>query len=103
GLGYAVSAMGAKKFGASKFGIVGAAVGAIAGLFIPIPLVGPLLGAFSGALVGEAWLNKRPREEAARAGMGAALGAVLGLMSEFGMGLVMATVIVSAFIVDWVL
>lgn len=50
---YAASAMGAKWFGASKWGMTGAVVGGIVGLFFGIAglFLGPLIGAFSFELM----------------------------------------------------
>jgi len=99
----AVTAAGAKKYGASKWGIVGAMVGMFLGLFIPIPVVGPFLGAFAGAGALEFYrLRKGDSEtagaEAARAGLGATLGAVMGLLAEFGATMLMGVVAVAAFV-----
>ncbi len=51
---YVVGALGAKRFGASGWGVAMAGVGMLVGTFtIPIPLVGSLLGAFLGAVAVE--------------------------------------------------
>ncbi len=97
GIQYLVSALGAKKYGASNWGVAGALLGLVLGVFIPIPILGPFLGAFGGALLLEYWAAGKDREEATRAGFGAVLGAVMGIMAEFGMALVMAVVVVVSF------
>ena len=124
GVQYVVAAYGAKRYGASNWGVFGAAVGMLVGLFIPVPIVGPLLGAFGGALTAEMavrWIKAQnlPEDEqagdddatgfgkdetkkAAKAGFGAALGAVLGLMAELGVAIVMASVIGLACLLHWV-
>lgn len=51
-LDYIIPAMGTKKFGGSKAGVIGTTIGLIIGLLAPIPL-GFVIGAFLGALVGE--------------------------------------------------
>lgn len=48
---FAAGALGAKKFGASRRAVIGAAIGAVVGLFFGIP--GILLGPFAGAVIGE--------------------------------------------------
>ena len=48
---FAASALGAKRFGASNRAIVGAAIGALVGIFFGLP--GILLGPFVGAVLGE--------------------------------------------------
>lgn len=90
-LQFAVSAAGAKKYGASKWGVGGAMLGMILGIFIPIPVLGPFLGAFAGALLAEWAVMEKDQKEAARAGLGALLGAVGGLMAELGVGILMVS------------
>ncbi len=110
-----ISAAGAKRFGSSNWGVLGAGIGLLVGTFaIPVPVIGSLLGAFLGALVLELTVGQKKRQErleedpqpgrkkipeAARAGVGAALGAVGGMMAEVGFALVMAVVLVGAFVV----
>ena len=55
-LDYLIPLYTSKKFGASKFGIIGASIGIIIGLFLP-PL-GIIFGAIIGAISGELFLNK---------------------------------------------
>ena len=45
---------GARRFGATRWGMVGAVVGAIIGLFFGLPglLAGPVLGALTGEIIG---------------------------------------------------
>ncbi len=117
---YVVGALGAKRFGASGWGVAAAGVGMIVGTFaIPIPVVGTLMGAFLGAVLVEyPRLRRLPpptgedegedeavestgnaaARNAARAGVGAALGAVLGLVVEFGTALVMVGVLFVGFV-----
>ena len=74
---FAATALGAKRFGASKRAVIGAAVGAFVGLlFFNIP--GILLGPFIGAVIGEL-TAQRTLGEAGRAGVGATLGLVFGV------------------------
>jgi uncharacterized protein YqgC (DUF456 family) len=72
-------AFGAKKFGASKQAIVGAAVGTLLGLFF-MP-VGILLGPFLGAVTGELIAQKRLLEAGA-SGLGATIGLLLGAVAK---------------------
>lgn len=77
---------GAKRFGATKWGIAGAVVGAIAGLFFPFPglLVGPVVGAVAGELV-----SGKRLVSAGRAGWGTLLGNLLGMIGKLALALVM--------------
>lgn len=86
GLDYIASAMGAKKFGATWRGILGAAVGAVVGLvFGPIGL---LTGPFLLAVALEA-LGGRSIEEAGRAGAGAFIGLLVGAVGKVACSLSM--------------
>jgi uncharacterized protein YqgC (DUF456 family) len=85
-LGYAAdflaTALGAKRFGASRRAVVGAALGGLAGLFLGLP--GVLLGPFVGAVAGEL-SGRRGLREAGRAGLGATLGLVLGVAAKLAL------------------
>jgi uncharacterized protein YqgC (DUF456 family) len=73
---FAATALGAKRFGASKRAVVGAAVGAVVGVFFGLP--GILLGPFVGAVIGELTAQRELRD-AGRAGVGATLGLAFGV------------------------
>ena len=77
---FAASALGAKRFGASGRAIVGASLGALAGLFFGIP--GVLLGPFCGAVIGEL-TAQRNLFAAGQAGIGATIGLALGIAAKF--------------------
>lgn len=75
GVDLAAGALGAKKFGASRIAVAGAAFGTLAGLFLgPI---GVILGPFVGGAAGELYA-RRDLRQAGRAGLGAWLGLVVG-------------------------
>ncbi len=82
-LDYVAPALGAKKYGASKRGLWGSAIGMIIGIFF-IPPWGMIVGAFIGALVGELASGKSGRN-ALRAGWGILIGNVfvVGLKLAF--------------------
>jgi hypothetical protein len=79
---FAATALGAKRFGASKRAVIGAALGAVVGLFFGLP--GILLGPFIGAVIGEL-TAQRGLGEASRAGVGATLGLVLGVAAKLAL------------------
>ena len=87
-LEFAGGYFGAKRFGATKWGALGATLGAIAGLFFPFPglIVGPVVGAIAGELVA----GKR-LVSAGRAGWGTLLGNVAGMLGKLTIGLVMVS------------
>ena len=71
-LDYVVPAGGAKKYGASKSGVVGAMAGMLIGVFM-FPPWGMIVGAFMGAFAGELLARKEGRK-ALRAGFGVFVG-----------------------------
>ena len=90
---YFITGMGAKKFGASRYGIIGAIIGLFVGLFF-IPMVGGfLVGTFLGAVTAEAIFTLKNQREVLQAGLGALLGTVGSLLFEFFISLVMITLI----------
>jgi hypothetical protein len=72
---FAAGVLGAKAFGASKWAIIGAGLGLLAGLFFGLP--GIVLGPAVGAIVLE-YARDPNFERAMKAGVGAFLGFVLG-------------------------
>lgn len=76
-LDYLVPVVGAKKYGASRAGVWGSAIGMIGGLIV-LPPWGMFFGAFLGALVGEI-IARRSGEKALRAGWGAFVGIMVGV------------------------
>ncbi|HCV99181.1 MAG TPA: DUF456 domain-containing protein [Verrucomicrobiales bacterium] len=84
---YVASLLGAKKFGASWRGVLGAFFGIIGGLVI-LPPLGLIIGAFVGAM-GFEWAFGRETRDAAKAGFGAALGMMLGMVGSAMCGAVM--------------
>ncbi|MDT0688083.1 DUF456 domain-containing protein [Autumnicola psychrophila] len=76
-----VPALGTKRFGGSKAGMIGTTIGLIAGIIAPIPfgiLIGPFLGAFIGELV-----NKSDSKTALRAAFGSFIGFLASTFMEF--------------------
>jgi uncharacterized protein len=78
-LDYLASVYGAKKFGATWRGMVGAVVGGLIGFFFSLP--GILLGPFIGAMLFEA-IGGYEFKKAARAGLGATLGLLAGVVGK---------------------
>ncbi|CAL2059002.1 conserved membrane hypothetical protein [Tenacibaculum sp. 190524A05c] len=81
-LDYFIPAMGAKKFGGSKYGAYGTTIGLIIGLLSPIPF-GILIGAFSGAFVGELLYDGKDTNRALKASTGAFLGFLASTTIKF--------------------
>jgi uncharacterized protein YqgC (DUF456 family) len=83
---FAATALGAKRFGASKRAVIGAAVGGLVGLFFGLP--GILLGPFIGAVIGEL-TAQRGLSDAGRAGVGATLGLIFGVAAKLTLAFAM--------------
>jgi uncharacterized protein YqgC (DUF456 family) len=88
---------GAKKAGASGWGIAGGLLGAIiGGIFltplIPIPILGTIigicLGSFAGAFAVELFLGQ-PITQSLKIGFGAAKGRLTGIIGKIAIGVVM--------------
>lgn len=79
-------AIGAKKFGASRWGAIGGIVGAIVGIFFGLPgiFVGPLAGVLIGELLGGKGLLP-----AGRSTWGTLLGTTAGMIGKLAISGVM--------------
>ena len=80
-------ALGARRFGGSRWGIAGALLGGVAGLFVGLVglIIGPLVGAVIGELVGG-----RRLWESLRIGVGTFVGLLAGGAIRFAVALTMA-------------
>ena len=82
----AAAALGAEVFGGSKRALLGAAIGAFAGLFFGLP--GIFIGPFLGAMIAEL-TNRRSLEKAGIAGVGAMLGFLMGTVAKLALAVSM--------------
>jgi len=85
-LDYFVPVWGTKKFGGSKAGTWGAAIGIVVGLFFGP--VGLILGPFLGAFVGE-MLAGKDQKSSLKAGFGSLLGFVFGVAMKISITVLM--------------
>ncbi|MDR1525536.1 MAG: DUF456 domain-containing protein [Tannerella sp.] len=76
---YMLPVLGVKKWNGSKWGNIGCIAGMIAGIFI-IPPWGLIIGPFLGAVLGELLFAGKKAPEAFKAGFGAFLGFILGMI-----------------------
>jgi uncharacterized protein len=88
---YLATLYGAKRFGATKKGMVGAIVGGIVGLFFNLP--GILFGPFIGAVLFE-MIGGRKWKPALKAGLGATLGLFAGAVGKLVCCLSMMTLFI---------
>jgi uncharacterized protein YqgC (DUF456 family) len=92
-LTYAIDAaagyLGAKRFGATRWGLIGCAVGALFGMFFGLLglFVGPVIGAIAGEVIGGKEIVK-----AGMAGWGTFLGSLAGLIAKLFIGLIMIVI-----------
>lgn len=77
---YIAGAIGAKRFGARRAGIIGSIVGGILGIFF-FPPFGFLIGALGGAVVAEL-ITGRDLQEATKAGVGVLVGTLGGMVAQ---------------------
>lgn len=91
-LDYVAGLMGAKKAGASREALIGAALGTVVGLFMG--LVGVLFMPLVGAAVGE-YIARRDHGQALKVGTATWLGMMLGMIAK----VVLAFMMVGLFVV----
>ncbi|WP_332825074.1 DUF456 domain-containing protein [Ramlibacter sp.] len=83
---YVAGILGAKRAGASRLAIIGAAVGTVAGIFMG--LVGVLFMPLVGAAVGE-YMARRQHGQAVRVGIATWLGLMAGMLAKFVLAFMM--------------
>ena len=91
-LDYIAGLVGARRAGASRQAVLGAAIGTVLGLFMG--LVGVLFLPLVGAALGE-WLARRDSEVAVRVGIATWLGLMVGLLAK----MVLAFMMIGVFLV----
>ena len=96
-LDYVVPIWGTKKFGGSKAGMWGAAIGLVLGLIF-LPPLGIIIGPFAGAVIGEAITGKEAAH-AFRAGLGSLLGLMMGIGLKLAASIAMTFYFVKEIIV----
>jgi uncharacterized protein YqgC (DUF456 family) len=96
GVDFISSSLGAKRAGASREAVIGAALGTLVGIFFGF--VGIIFGPFIGAVIGE-FLARRNLEQAGRAGVATWIGFILGI----GVKLVLAFAMVGIFFLAYIL
>lgn len=95
-LDYVAGLMGAKKAGASKLALLGAAVGTVAGLFMG--LVGVLLMPLIGAAAGE-YLAQKDQIRAVKVGVSTWVGIMVGLIAKVVLAFIMVGIFGAALLI----
>jgi uncharacterized protein YqgC (DUF456 family) len=103
-----LSAAGARRFGASRAGMIGSVIGGVLGALvgtctIPLPVLGTIAGALigtaAGAVLGEVAGGKKPLKDTAGPATGAVIGRVLGTLAKLPCAAVVFVILaVAAFV-----
>jgi hypothetical protein len=88
------SLLGAKRVGASKLALLGAAIGSIVGIFFG--LIGIFIFPFIGAVIGEL-IARKEMGQAAKVGVATWLGLLFGALAKLALALTMIGVFVVAY------
>lgn len=91
---FAATALGARRVGATRLAIVGAALGTLGGLFLGLP--GLILGPFVGAIIGEL-LSHGQMQQATRAGLATWMGLIFGTLAKLALVFTMLGVFALAY------
>lgn len=87
-LDYWIPALGTRKFGGSKSGMIGATVGLVLSFVFPVlGFAGIIIWPFFGAFVGEL-LNNASHQKAIRAAFGSFIGFLAGTFLKFMLGII---------------
>lgn len=95
-LDYVAALLGAKRAGASRQALIGAALGTVVGLFMG--LVGVLFMPLVGAAIGE-WMARRDELRAMRVGVATWLGLMIGMIAKVAIAFVMVGIYIVALLV----
>ena len=96
-LDYVIPAMGTKRFGGSKLGIIGTTVGLLVAIVFPIfGFLGIVIWPFLGAIVGEL-MNKTDSDKAFKAAIGSFIGFLTGTFLKFIISLIYLGFFISTF------
>jgi uncharacterized protein len=93
---FLASVLGAKRVGATKLALLGAAIGTVVGLFLGLP--GLILGPFVGAVLGELASHGKV-EQAARAGVATWIGLLFGTLAKLALIFTMLGVFAAAYFI----
>lgn len=95
----AATAMGAKRVGASRMALAGAAIGTVVGLFFSLVgvFVAPFVGAVIGELIHRRKLAKTDLGHATKIGLGTWMGILFGVVLK----LALAFAMIGLFLVAW--
>ncbi len=94
---FVMGVWGARKFGASWKGAVGAFAGAFVGFFLPPPLFWLIVGPIIGAVIGELSAGRSFRD-GGKAGLGTVVGGIVAFALKFGL----SVCVIALFALDYI-
>ncbi len=98
-LDWVSGALGAKWFGSSKWGIIGAILGGIVGIFFGLP--GLIVGPIAGVFIFEIFVAKKEVKEAGHSTVGTVVGGIAGIIGRVALALGMiAWFVADVFVVN---
>ena len=95
-LDYAAGLLGARRAGASRQALIGAALGTVAGLFLG--LVGVLFMPLVGAAIGE-YIAQKDQQRAVKVGVATWLGIMVGLIAKVVLAFMMIGIFIAALLI----
>lgn len=93
---YFIPAIGAKKFGGTKFGAVGSMIGLILGILFLGPL-GIVIGSFGGAFLGELINDSKNINKALKAALGSFIGFLTSSFLKFAVSVIFVGLYIAKF------
>ncbi len=93
---YIIPAMGTKRFGGSRYGVIGTMVGLVLGILF-FPPFGLIIGPFLGAFVGEMIKDSKDSKKALKAAFGSFIGFITSTFLKFIAAVVFAGLFFSIF------
>lgn len=99
-LDYVVPALGTKRFGGTKYGMIGSSLGLIVGILFLGPL-GIIIGPFAGAFIGEMIKNSEDSSKALKAAFGSFIGFLTGTFIKFTVAIVFTVLYVREVLDYW--
>jgi uncharacterized protein YqgC (DUF456 family) len=79
---YIIPAMGTKRFGGTRYGVIGTMVGLVIGIFF-FPPFGLIIGPFLGAFIGELIKDSKDSKKALKAAFGSFIGFLTSTFLKF--------------------
>ena len=93
---YFIPALGTKKFGGTRYGVIGTMVGLVLGILF-FPPFGLIIGPFLGAFVGEMIKDSKDSKKALKAAFGSFIGFITSTFLKFIAAVVFAGLFFSIF------